>query len=740
MQFCEGDVNTRVESWDGIPLDVNVTLPPAAMTGPFPLIIEHHGWAGSKSGADVSRALAGYVVLSYTARGFHASCGDTSSRFTDNSISDPTACADRGWIHLSDIRYEGRDSQYLAGMLVDEGHVIADAIGAFGASYGGMRSMILAMLKNRTMLPDGTLVPWTSPLGTPMQLAAAVPLIPPSDLANALQPNGGTLDYRIDNPYGPRVGVFKEQWVNLLFATGAGVGYYAPIGVDPGADLVGWRARLNAGEPYDGDPEAQAIIDEIVSFHSAYYIDDSIEPAPMLVYNSWTDDLFPADEGVRIWRKVKDTYPSADVSLHFADAFGHLRADLDGDTARVFARMTEFFDFYLKGAGAPVPALEVYTQDCGGSTEAGPFTAADWDAIHPGEIVFADDSLQTIDQDSGDSPLAGSVAPIGSDPCRSIPPGDDATTANYTFDATASGYTMIGAPTVIAEYDTAGAEFAQVAARLWDVAADGTQYLVTHGFYRPRFAAEGRQVFQLPPNGWEFAPGHAPKLELLGQSNPSGRASNGAFYIEISNVELRLPVMDAAGGEVTAPLTAVLPPETVESPACQPAPEDVCVEPTSAGGSKVVLKRPKPGKEKLLWKWGKGPAVSGAEFGAGLASRGYSLCIYNADVLEHSLKIPFDGDCGDKPCWRSKASGDKLLYADKDLTRTATFKVKMAAGEAGKASIKILGKGTKLALPSLPVSPMPATVQLIDGDGGCWGATYSVPRPVSSKAWGSKSD
>ena len=46
------------------------------------------------------------------------------------------------------------------------------------------------------MLPDGTLVPWTSPVdGDAMRIAAATPNIPWTDLVYSLVPNGGTLDY-----------------------------------------------------------------------------------------------------------------------------------------------------------------------------------------------------------------------------------------------------------------------------------------------------------------------------------------------------------------------------------------------------------------------------------------------------------------------------------------------------------------------------------------------------------------
>ena len=57
----------------------------------------------------------GYAVLNYTARGWGDSCGSAASR-----LADPTGCA-KGWIHLADQRYEAHDTQYLLGLLADEG-------------------------------------------------------------------------------------------------------------------------------------------------------------------------------------------------------------------------------------------------------------------------------------------------------------------------------------------------------------------------------------------------------------------------------------------------------------------------------------------------------------------------------------------------------------------------------------------------------------------------------------------
>src|SRR5581483_1357197 len=161
VQFCRGDVGTRVESFDGVPLDVNVTIPPASATGPFPLIVNLPGWGGAKSDAPfTTEATDGYVVLSYTARGFGSSCGTPASRAPDASLTDPNVCATRGWVRLADARYEARDTQWLAGLLADEGLVLPDRVGVTGISYGGGQSLLLAALHDRVMQPDGTLAPW----------------------------------------------------------------------------------------------------------------------------------------------------------------------------------------------------------------------------------------------------------------------------------------------------------------------------------------------------------------------------------------------------------------------------------------------------------------------------------------------------------------------------------------------------------------------------------------------------
>ena len=191
-------------SWDGTPIDVNVAFPavPSGSDGNYPLIIIGHGYGGSKIGFGASGSTSGmreftsrgYAVFCMTDRGFHESCGSPASITAGGS-----AC-DNGYIHLMDDRYEIRDAQFFAGELADEGLVNGQKVGATGGSYGGGLSLALASLKDRVMMPDGSLVPWTSPTNhLPMRIAAATPIVPWSDLAYSLTPNGGTLDYVADS-------------------------------------------------------------------------------------------------------------------------------------------------------------------------------------------------------------------------------------------------------------------------------------------------------------------------------------------------------------------------------------------------------------------------------------------------------------------------------------------------------------------------------------------------------------
>ena len=278
-------------------------------------------------------------------RGFRGSCGTPAAR-----AADPAECED-GYLRLMDTRYEVRDAQYLAGRLVDEGLVAPRRIGATGGSYGGVISLSLAVLRDRTMLRNGSIVAWRSPMGTPMAIAGATPSAPWTDLASVLLPNGSDLDYVADAPYVGRPGIERQTLVENLHL-GCVVGYCAPAGSDPSADLRTWRTRLAEGEPYDDDPIVRQMIDELSTFHSPYGIDPSEPPAPILISSGFTDDVVPVGEALRYYSRTGTLFPDSSVSLFLGD-FGHDRAQTPEATADVGNRLkSAWIDHYLQGEGS----------------------------------------------------------------------------------------------------------------------------------------------------------------------------------------------------------------------------------------------------------------------------------------------------------------------------------------------------------------------------------------------------
>ncbi|MBS0331745.1 MAG: hypothetical protein JSS35_03170, partial [Proteobacteria bacterium] len=217
------------------------------------------------------------------------------------------------------------------------------------------------------------------------------------------------------------------------------------------------------------------------------------------------------------------------------------------DLAQASSRIHAFMAYYLKGAGTrPANDVTALTQTCPRSAPSGgPYTAATWAALHPGTVSYSSKPAQTILSSGGDPKVSKAFDPVaGGLSCTTAPAAEEGRgVATYRLPSPAEGYTLLGSPTITADLKVTG-QFAYIAGRLVDVdPATGVKTLVARGAYRidPK-APNGRQVFQLSANGWRFAPGHIPQLELLGRDAPFLRPSNGTFSITVSNLELRLPI------------------------------------------------------------------------------------------------------------------------------------------------------------------------------------------------------
>ncbi|GAA1219108.1 alpha/beta fold hydrolase [Prauserella alba] len=202
------DVATSPGSAEREQLDTTVYVPEET---PAPAVLLPHGFGGDKdSVARDAQELAerGFVVLTWSARGFGDSTGAISLNAPDREVADASRLID-----------------HLAGMP----EVISDddgdpRVGVTGASYGGALAMLLA--------------------GTDPRVDAIAPAITYNDLRQSLLPNNATDDDLAAASPAPGAdtgtGVLKRSWIGTLFSAGSGAPSAAagagPDAVEPGDD------------------------------------------------------------------------------------------------------------------------------------------------------------------------------------------------------------------------------------------------------------------------------------------------------------------------------------------------------------------------------------------------------------------------------------------------------------------------------------------------------------------------
>jgi hypothetical protein len=576
QRWCGNSAGTTVPSWDGTPIDVSVGFPVATgADNDYPVVGIYQPWGGSKitpSSAQAQRWLKlGYAVFSMSDRGWGDSC---------KSSEKAKAGCEHGYVHLMSRRYEVRDAQYLLGLLAEEGVINPQEIGATGESYGAGMSAQLGSLKDRVELTNGELIPWTSPGGKPMKISATAPEWAWSDFAQALVPNGSNLDYVAEDPYSGELGnhefgIEKRNWNEDLYLDGELLGaYYQAKPEEPEAAITEFYEFDNTGGPYNGKPLAEEQEKQLVN-HGAYYTSLAEEPAPALMENGWNDDLFPVDQAVLYYNKVRGHYPHAAIQLFDMD-YGHnprsATSPSASEVAALNAAQNEWFNYYVRGEGSePTNAqggVTAITSACSGETTATGVTykAANWASLSQGEINLKGATEQTI--------VAPGTAPktafTSGTVCTTEAAGENASAATYKLAAApAGGYTIAGTPTVIAEISTPITND-QIIARLMDEETPGgKQRLIGRAIYRPINPEHGftKQVFQLHPQAWKVEAGQVIKLQLLIQDSTYARSSSSATTsaasIAVKNLELRVPTIEAPGsdgGLVETPRPKYLPP------------------------------------------------------------------------------------------------------------------------------------------------------------------------------------
>lgn len=122
------------------------------------------------------------------------------------------------------------------------------------------------------------------------------------------------------------------------------------------------------------------------------------------------------------------------------------------------------------------------------------------------------------------------------------------------------------------------------------------------------------------------------------------------------------------------------------------APATTCADTWQKG--QLLVNEKAVGKEKVIVKLIKGPALTQADFGDPvLGSTAYDLCVYDdAGQLAAHMQVDRAGlDCAGKPCW--KALGTKgFLYKDKDLSSDGVQLIKLLGGDEGKSKLLVKAK------------------------------------------------
>ncbi|MCC6763358.1 MAG: hypothetical protein IT293_01735 [Deltaproteobacteria bacterium] len=158
---------------------------------------------------------------------------------------------------------------------------------------------------------------------------------------------------------------------------------------------------------------------------------------------------------------------------------------------------------------------------------------------------------------------------------------------------------------------------------------------------------------------------------------------------------------------------------------CGPLP-DVCRLPLIAGKALLSLTKNDKKGNKLSWKWAKGPRTLAAEYGSPDSSTEYDLCIYDANGLIATMRVPPGGMCDKgKPCW-ADLKGKGFKYKDKAGWPHGIVQLQLKEGLAdGKPKIQAKGQGRGLPFPDLSALVAPLTVQLKQNNSAtCWSALY----------------
>ncbi|WP_405672329.1 alpha/beta fold hydrolase [Streptomyces canus] len=427
-----------------------------------------------------------------------------------------------GKIGLNDPKGEVQDVRKLIDWLARQPQVRLDKpgdprVGVAGASYGGAISLLAAGYDDR--------------------VDAIAPAITYWNLSDALFPNG----------------VFKKLWAGIFVNSGGGCAKFEPQ-----------LCRMYERVAESGTPDAQA--EKLLDERSPSAVGDRIK-VPTLLLQGQTDSLFPLGQADAAAKAIRANGAPVDVDWI---AGGHDGGDME--TGRVQARVTSWFDRYLKDdKGADTgPAFRV-TRTVGTDTGDGETRLSGVDAdTYPGlegdpRPVALAGREQSFENPAGSSPPAVSALPGigGAGGLAQLStlgvgisldfPGQYAAFESAPFK---DDLQITGSPTVTVHVKSTSDD-AVLFAKVYDVGPGRGQQVLPSQLVEPlrvEDAKAGKDVtLTLPAIDHEVQDGHRLRLVLastdLGYASPAAPAT----YTVSLKGDLKVPTT-LAGSDAAAPL------------------------------------------------------------------------------------------------------------------------------------------------------------------------------------------
>jgi len=301
---AEAVIAQTIATTPGVSIDTSLYLPSKT---PAPAILIAHGFGGSKDSVASDAqfyAAKGYVVLTWTARGF----GKSTGQIAMNSMSTEVA-----------------DTRALISYLAKSKYVIQDKtgdprVGITGGSYGGANALMTASADPR--------------------IDAVIADITWNNLENDLFPQA------VENTKDS--GPFKKVWAGTFFsAVSLQSAYLGECGSFTQAWCDAYRNAVINGAPSMSE---RALLASVSPQNFAASI-----TAPTLLSQGQADSLFPLTESYKTAQVIKNAHPQTPLSMIW-HAAGH-----DGGTDQsnyLRNQYLRWFNKYLLGQKIDFPAFQ----------------------------------------------------------------------------------------------------------------------------------------------------------------------------------------------------------------------------------------------------------------------------------------------------------------------------------------------------------------------------------------------